>query len=192
MTKEDFRKYYLQKRKELSEAEYRLRNEKLYTIFFAHIELSFIKVFHTFLPAPGKREPDTWPIVDRISREFSHIKISIPRVNNQTRQLDHFYFEGLQQLKNNRWGIPEPEQGHSTPLEKIDMVLVPLLAFDTQGHRIGYGKGYYDKFLRLCRPGAIKIGVSHFTPEEKIPCTPADIKLDLCVTPQTVFVFHGA
>ncbi len=190
MTKTELRKLYLQKRKTLSEAEYFALNHRLTEIFFTSIDLSFIHVLHTFLPVVEKREPDTWLIIDRIRREFPHVRLSIPRVNNETDQLENFYFEGLHQLKKNNWGILEPEQGIPTPPEKIDLVLVPLLAFDKQGNRVGYGKGYYDRFLKTVKPACLKIGISHFdAPNEIDSVTNSDVSLNSVLTPSQLIQF---
>jgi 5-formyltetrahydrofolate cyclo-ligase len=187
MTKEELRKLYLQKRLALSEAEFHELNRKICENFFGLVDLSFIKVLHTFLPIEKTKEPDTWQIIDRIRREFPHIRISIPKINNETSMLDNFYFEGLHQLQNNMWGIPEPKQGIPTPTEKIDAVLVPLLAFDSAGHRVGYGRGFYDKFLSTTRKDCKKIGVSLFPAVETIDNIHSqDLALDLVVTPKEV------
>jgi 5-formyltetrahydrofolate cyclo-ligase len=190
MTKQELRKIYLQKRKELSEAEYLARNHRVTEVFFSSVDLSFINVLHTFLPVVEKREPDTWLIIDRIRREFPHVRLSIPRVNIETDQLENFYFEGLHQLKKNNWGILEPTQGIPTPPEKIDLVLVPLLAFDKQGNRVGYGKGYYDRFLSICLPETKKVGISLFSSEEEIHTTDTDVQLDQCITPTELLIFY--
>ena len=72
----------------------------------------------------------------------------------------------------------------------IDVVFVPLLAFDKLGHRVGYGKGFYDKFLRGCRPKIIKIGLSFFEIEKPIEDTHLnDVNLDYCVTPKHIYMF---
>jgi len=130
MTKQELRKLYFQKRQALSEAEYGQLTFQLYQNFFSTIDLSFIKVLHTFLPIISKKEVDTWLIIDRIKREFPHIRISIPKVNSQTGVFDSFYFEGLHQLATNTGGIQEPKQGIPTEPERIDLVLIPLLAYD--------------------------------------------------------------
>jgi 5-formyltetrahydrofolate cyclo-ligase len=190
MTKKELRTRYLQKRNALSEAEYGQLTFQLYQNFFSHVDLSFISVLHTFLPIPSKKEVDTWLIIDRIKREFPHIRISIPKVNPQTGVFDSFYFEGLHQLTMNEWGIQEPRQGIPTEPEKVDLVLIPLLAYDKKGHRVGYGKGFYDKFLATCRPDCKKIGLSLFEAEEKIKdANELDIKMDQCVTPHAVINF---
>jgi 5-formyltetrahydrofolate cyclo-ligase len=189
MTKQELRKIYLEKRAALSEAECAQLSFQLYQNFFANIDLSFIKVLHTFLPIAAKREVDTWLIIDRIRREFPHIRLSIPKVNNKTGELENIYFEGLHQLATNAWGIQEPKQGVPTEPEKIDLVLVPLLVFDLNGDRVGYGKGYYDRFLKTCRPDCKKIGLSLFPAIEKIPSEEYDVRLDGVVTAGGYSVF---
>jgi 5-formyltetrahydrofolate cyclo-ligase len=188
MTKEEARKQFLQKRQAFSEAEYLQLNLQLYHQFFTQLDLSFIKCLHIFIPIESKREPDTWPIIDRIRREFPQVRISLPKVMKD--QLQSIYFEGLHQLQKNKWGILEPQQGVPTPTEKIDMIIVPLLAFDEQGHRVGYGKGFYDKFLNGCRTDLKKVGLSLFEPIERIEDVQAsDIKLSCCVTPIKMYQF---
>jgi 5-formyltetrahydrofolate cyclo-ligase len=190
MTKQDLRKIYTQKRAALSEAEYGQLNFQLYQNFFSTIDLSFVKVLHTYLPIIKKKEVDTWLIIDRIRREFPHVRISIPKVNSETGVFDSFYFEGLHQLAINEWGIQEPKQGIPTETDKIDVVLIPLLAYDKHGNRVGYGKGFYDKFLASCKPSCRKIGLSLFEAEEEITnVNHLDIKMDLCVTPMGVASF---
>lgn len=187
MTKQELRKVYLQKRKALSEAEYGQLNFKVYQNFFTNIDLSFVHVLHTFLPIHSKREVDTWLIIDRIRREFPNVRVSTPKVNSQTGVFDSFYFEGLHQLATNEWGIQEPRQGIPTEPEKVDVVLIPLLAYDKNGHRVGYGKGFYDKFLSTCRPDCTKIGLSLFEAEERIDgVAEFDIRIDQCITPAGV------
>jgi 5-formyltetrahydrofolate cyclo-ligase len=93
-------------------------------------------------------------------------------------------------IKKNAYNIPEPVDGIEVPSHKIDVVFVPLLAFDKKGHRVGYGKGFYDKFLSECKPDVIKIGLSFFDPEELITDVfEGDVKLDYCVTPNEVHSF---
>ena len=189
MTKKELRKVYLNKRKELSEEMFLQLNERLCDNFFANVKLSEIQVLHIFLPIERNREVNTWLIIDRLKKDFAHVRIAIPKINNQSAELEHYYFEDKQQLEINTWEIPEPVKGIPTPVEKIDAVLVPLLAFDRHGHRLGYGRGFYDRFLANCRPDCKKIGVSFFEMEEKIEgIDDKDIPLDMIITPESVFV----
>jgi 5-formyltetrahydrofolate cyclo-ligase len=169
----------------LSEAEYLQLNQQLCDNFFSNVNLSEINVLHTFLPIKKNKEVDTWLIIDRVKKEFPNVQISIPKVNNQTASIDNFYFEGTEQVENNMWEIPEPKHGIPTPIEKIDAVLVPLLAFDKQGNRVGYGGGFYDKFLFTCRADCQKIGLSFFEMVDKIDGIDGnDVPLNLVITPK--------
>ena len=184
MRKQELRSVYLQKRIALSDEAYAERSNKIATLFFENINLTNIKVVHVFLPMIKSKEPNTWAIIERMKKEFPSIRFSIPRVNNKTQVLENFYFDSPDQLKENTWGIQEPQVGEPTNAKDIDLVLVPLLAVDKNGHRVGYGKGYYDKFLSLCKPTCLKIGLSLFDPIDKIEdVNEQDVALQSCVTP---------
>jgi len=189
MTKKEARREFLKKRQALSAGEVFSLNQQLYNRFFAHFDLSFIKTFHIFLSIEEKNEPDTWSLLDRIRREFPHVRLVVPRMKPNN-SLEHFYFEGLHQLKVNSWGIAEPRQGVPAEESKIDAVLVPLLACDKQGNRVGYGKGFYDQFLIQCRADCQKVGYSFFEPIDLIEdADPLDVPLDGCITPNHIITF---
>jgi 5-formyltetrahydrofolate cyclo-ligase len=189
MTKKELRKQYLERRKQLSEGECAAFNLKLYNLFFASFDLSFIRVLHIYLPIAKNNEPDTWAIIDRIRHEFPHIRLSIPRVVANG-ELENAYFEGMHQLEKSELSIPEPRIGVPTPDEKIDMVIVPLIAFDEKGNRIGYGKGFYDRFLKRTRLDCKKVGLSFFAAAKEIDDVDvSDVPLDQCVTPSGIMQF---
>jgi len=188
MTKAELRKLYLQERLALTEADCLSYSRQICEQFFFSFDISFFKIIHLYLPIEKNKEPDTWLILDRIRREFPNTRISVPRVKNN--QLENFFFEGLHQLEKNSWGIQEPKQGVPTLTEKIDLVIVPLLAFDQAGHRVGYGKGFYDRFLKECRPDCKKVGLSFFEPVEKITDSEEhDVALTHCITPTQIYQF---
>lgn len=187
MTKAEIRKAFLQKRQALSDAEFVQLNQQLTDRFFKGIDLSSASVIHTFLPIEKQREVNTWLIIDRVMKEFPRLQIAIPRINNQTATIESFYFEGMQQLEKNTWDILEPKQGIPTPVEKIDVVLVPLLAIDKKGNRVGYGRGFYDKFLATLPPTTKKIGLSLFSAVDKVSDpSQYDVPLDAVVTPHEI------
>jgi 5-formyltetrahydrofolate cyclo-ligase len=191
MTKEALRKKYLQKRMDLSEGDYFQLSKDICDMFFIHTDLSKIRMLHTFMPIRKNKEVDTWMIVERVKREFPHMQISIPKINNQSGTLDNFVLEGPNQLQNNTWGIPEPVRGIPIATTDIDAVLVPLLAFDKRGHRVGYGRGFYDKFLISCRKDCVKIGLSFFDMAEKITgLNENDVALDLIITPKSSILIN--
>jgi 5-formyltetrahydrofolate cyclo-ligase len=117
-------------------------------------------------------------------------EIVISKSDFETASMQHFLLTDNTKIKINAWGIPEPENGLMVPVEMIDVVFVPVLAYDIQGNRVGYGKGFYDRFLSDCRPDVLKIGLSFYEPEcEIIISNSEDVKLDLVVTDQSVFWF---
>lgn len=187
MNKDQLRKLYIQKRKALSEVEFKQLNKAVVDNFFKGVDLTSVNVVHTFLPIEKHREVNTWLIVSKIKTDFPTIKISIPRINNQSAMIESFYYEKAEQLELNTWDIPEPKQGIPTDINDVDLVLVPLLAFDRQGNRVGYGRGFYDKFLGTCPEKAIKVGLSLFPPVKEIEgMSNYDIPLDKIVTPEKV------
>jgi 5-formyltetrahydrofolate cyclo-ligase len=104
--------------------------------------------------------------------------------------MSHFLLTDNTKIKKNEYNIPEPVNGLEVPTSKIEVVFVPLLAFDSSGNRVGYGKGFYDKFLSECQPETIKIGLSFFEPEVLITgIFENDVKLNYCVTPEHVYTF---
>jgi len=104
--------------------------------------------------------------------------------------MTHFLLTDSTKFAKNKYGISEPVDGLEVPVAKIDVVFVPLLAFDKLGHRVGYGKGFYDTFLMECRPETLKIGLSFFEAEESIDDVwEGDRKLDYCITPKTIYKF---
>jgi len=188
MTKEELRKVYLQKRISLSELEYANLNTRLVETFFNNLDLTGIQLLHSFLPLEKFKEPDTWQILHRLRSEYPKIGIYLPRVNDKNQNIESIFFEGSHLLVPGKWGIPEPVDG--TPIDpgQLDMVLVPMLIFDERGHRVGYGKGFYDKFLSLCRKDCKRVGISFFDPVDQIEdITAFDIPVQCCVTPNAFY-----
>ena len=144
--------------------------------------------FHIFLPIIEQNEVDTEFILHLLSGKDKEIIIS--KSDFETREMTHFLLTDNTKIKKNEYNIPEPVDGIEVSTKKIDVVFVPLLAFDKSGHRVGYGKGFYDRFLKACKPETIKIGLSFFEAEEKIEDVfENDVKLDYCVTPNKVYEF---
>ncbi|QBN19441.1 5-formyltetrahydrofolate cyclo-ligase [Flavobacterium nackdongense] len=144
--------------------------------------------FHIFLPISEQKEVNTEFILHLLSGKDKEIIIS--KSDFETREMTHFLLTDNTKIKKNQYNIPEPVDGLEVPTTKIEVVFVPLLAFDKTGHRAGYGKGIYDKFLKECKPTTIKIGLSFFEAEEKIEDVyENDVKLDYCVTPNEVYRF---
>ncbi len=143
--------------------------------------------FHLFLSILEKKEVDTSHILAILHGKDKEVVVS--KSNNDS-TLTNFLLTDNTILKKNKWNIPEPQNGIEVPNKTIDVVFVPLLAYDKLGNRIGYGKGYYDIFLKDCRPDVIKIGLTFFDPiSEKISAEKHDIPLDWIVSPKQGYQF---
>ena len=187
MDKSILRKTYLEKRLFLSKEVFQNRNTLLFTKIFATINFSTINTIHIFLPIKKFNEVNTWPVIQHIQREFQNVKIAIPKVEGE--ELSHFKFESMDQLAISKWGIEEPSFGERVSPKEIDLVFVPLTIADKKGHRIGYGKGYYDRFLAECKPEASKIGLSLLPVLDDISflANKFDIPLDRIICPQKIY-----
>jgi 5-formyltetrahydrofolate cyclo-ligase len=187
--KSTLRKIFLQKRREFTANDL----EVLSTLIaeqFQQIPLAGVKFIHTFYPIAGRAEVDTLKISDWIKSSHPEIKLVLSKSNIQANTLSHILWEEDTPLAMNEWGITEPETGQEVLPEQLDLVLVPLLVFDKKGNRIGYGKGFYDRFLSECRHEVLKVGLSFFEPVEFISdVNEFDIPLDICITPNMVWRF---
>ncbi len=144
--------------------------------------------YHLFLTIEEQKEINTEYILQILAGKDKEIVIS--KCEFATVDMTHFLLTDNTKIKKNSYNVPEPVDGLEVPDAKIDVVFVPLLAYDTQGNRVGYGKGFYDNFLSKCKPETIKIGLSFFPPEEKIDGVSVnDVKLDFCVTPVKIISF---
>lgn len=144
--------------------------------------------YHIFLPIQKQKEIDTEFILHILQGKDKNVIIS--KSNFEEHSLQHFLLTDTTVLKTNSWGISEPVDGIEINESKIEVVFVPLLAFDKNGNRIGYGKGFYDRFLSKCNPDTIKVGLSFFPPEEIIEdITQQDVALNCCVTMNKVYFF---
>lgn len=182
MKKEELRKIYKQKRENLLPIELENLQENIYQQIYS-LDISTVKTVHLFLTLKKFKEIDTQPIINFFRENNREIVVS--KCNFKDNSLSHFYLEENTKLVLNKFGVPEPE--NATPvLEKdLDLVFVPLLISDKQNFRVGYGKGFYDRFLANCRKDCKKIGLNFFAPIAKIEDVDNfDIALDNIIYPK--------
>ena len=143
--------------------------------------------YHIFLTIAKNKEVDTQPLLSLLQGKDKNVVI--PKTYSEKLLKNYLLTDGTT-IKINPLGIPEPEGGIEIEETQIEVVFVPLLAFDSKGHRVGYGGGYYDSFLKKCQSGTLKIGLSFFDAVEKIDdANENDIPLDYCVTPAKIYEF---
>lgn len=144
--------------------------------------------YHIFLSIHEHREVQTDYLLHILNGKDKNVIVSKSDFENRTMQ--HVLLTDNVTIKKNEWNIPEPQNGFSVVDEQIDVVFIPLLAYDVSGNRVGYGKGFYDLFLSKCKPNVVKVGVSFFDAEPTIADTNRnDIRLDYCITPDKIYEF---
>ncbi len=189
MTKNELRDSYRQKRMQLSEAEAN-KKQDLLMIRFQQLPLPFLQCMHTYLPMDIQKEVDTYPLMEFLKFRNPGMQVVVPKTDFGSNRMINYLYDEETVLVKNDYSILEPAGGEIVDDKAIDLVLVPLLAFDEQGNRVGYGKGFYDRFLAQCRTDVIKVGLSFFDAERTIDDTDEfDIPLTYCVTPQKIYEF---
>ncbi|RAJ06842.1 5-formyltetrahydrofolate cyclo-ligase [Chitinophaga skermanii] len=190
LTKKDIRKTYIEQRKSLTDDEWAMLNMEL-LVQCSNFDWSNIEFLHIFLPILAKKEVDTFLVAIWIREHYPHIKLVTSQSNFETNEMRHILWHDECPLEENAYGIPEPTAGEEVNPLSLDMVLVPMVAFDLQGHRVGYGKGMYDKFLAQCKPGAKKVGLALFPPVSNhiSDIHDGDMALDAVITPAEIYYF---
>ena len=187
MNKNTLRQTYIQARQGLSEEEI---DDKSLAIANQALRLPIWDKsnYHLFLSIVAKKEINTDYLLQVLAGKDKNIVLS--KSDFKTGDMQHFLLTDNTVLRVNSYGIPEPEGGIQIQENQLDVVFVPLLAFDQHGNRVGYGKGFYDRFLEKCKPEVIKVGLSFF---EAVPSitevSDLDIGLDYCITPEHIYTF---
>jgi len=188
MKKPEIRTLLLKRRQSLLPTELHSSSQKIADVFFRSIDLDGVYVLHCFLPIERLGEIDSSIIIGRVWNEHPNVRTVVPRTNFQTGDLESISITPDTELARNHWDVAEPVDSAVIDSELIDIVLVPLLAFDRLGHRVGYGKGFYDRFLKTCRPDCAKVGLSLFPPIDEIEdVNDGDVVLDSIVTPDGIY-----
>ena len=189
MTKKELRTLYKEKRTPVSLPDMHSQIA-LMLRHFQEIPLGSLSYLLSFKASTAKLEVPVHFFENFCMDENHDLVICYPKAD--FKQLSMEIFEDNENLA---WetisnGIEQPQSGDKVAPLLIDCVLVPLLAFDERGYRVGYGKGFYDRFLPSLRPGVTTVGVSYFEAVPLISDTNEyDVPLTYCVTPQRLYVF---
>ena len=189
MLKKDARKLFRDKRNALTETE-KLKADDLLLIQFQTVDLPFLQAAFSYWPIEENNEPNTHLFTEFLRFRNPEIKLAYPVSDFATRTMTAIAVDIDTGFTKRELDIFEPDEGEPLLPEELDLVMIPLLAFDITGNRVGYGMGFYDKYLAGCREDCIKVGFSYFEPLDIISdCTEFDVPLNLCITPQNVYVF---
>lgn len=187
MTKDELRHVYRQKRLALSAMECRSRDISIVQ-HLQRLDWSDCHYLHVYRAIQLFNEPDLSGFALWLKTTHPHVDLVVSRSNLMDNTMLHYVWDEDTVFVENKWGIPEPVGGAAVDVNLLDVVLVPMLVADRKGHRIGYGKGFYDRFLARCRPDVRTIGVSYFDVlQEPIDAGAWDIPLRKVVTPDGVF-----
>lgn len=186
MKKNLARKIYLEKRRSLEKGLFNKLEKKTVFSCIQLIEKLNPKVVHCYLPINNKQEIDTKLIFQYCWGNNIETVVPISDFKNNT--MMSVFYDSNTKLFKNKYGILEPEKPLITDSKEIELIITPLIAFDKKGHRVGFGRGFYDRFFSTCKIDTKKVGLSLFEPIDEIEDTNQhDILLNYVVNPRKVF-----
>ena len=141
MDKQALRKEIRDKKRAMTEAEIIAASQRLAELFVASEAYRQAKTIYGYLPY--NQEVRTVPMLQQALADGK--RVAVPKCYGD--EMRFIYLEDLSQVEKGYCGIPEPITDEPVADDKTALVLMPGLAFDPQGHRMGYGGGFYDKFL---------------------------------------------
>lgn len=170
-------------RTSLSEPEFKNRSRKIIARLQTLPEFTNASTIHCYVSMNDRREVDTHTLIRHMLQTDKEVVVPITQFEDGT--LHHVKLDSFDDLRENKWGVLEPEDKQRIPLDALDVVIVPMVAGDMDCNRMGYGKGFYDRFLKdvVCP----KIGLL-FEQNilDQLPVEEFDIALDNIVTEQRV------
>lgn len=189
MTKAELRTLYRQKREAIPGRD-KLKMDDLLLIQFQQLYFTNVTTLLTYWPSSKHIEPNTHLFSGYLRHTIPGLQIAYPVIDKTTGTFNAVLINEDTVYTTNQFGITEPKDGPTIEPLEIDLVFTPMLVCDEQGYRVGYGKGFYDKFFALCQEDVIKVGFNYFHPVAKITDTqPFDVPLDYCVTTESIYEF---
>ncbi len=189
MTKKELRRIYRDKRAAIDAAE-ASRMDDLLLIRFQALDLPFLHRILSYWPIEENNEPNTQLVTGYLRFRNPEIAIGYPVSDFEKGTMTALQVDIDTAFHKTQHNVFEPERGIPMVAEELELVIVPMVICDRLGYRVGYGKGFYDRFLADCNPGCIKVGLSYFEPVTAISdLHEFDIPLDICITPHNTYVF---
>lgn len=189
MLKQQLRIKYKELRKQISSKD-KLRFDDLMLLQMQQLNFNEIQTLLTYWGIANNNEPNTHLFSSYLRHTIPNLQMAYPVSNFETNEMKAIFINEDTVYNTNEFGITEPKFGQEIDANEIDLVFVPLLVCDKQGYRVGYGKGFYDKFLAKCCENVVTVGFSYFGPIDKIEDTNSfDIPLCYCITPQHIYEF---
>ncbi len=182
--KSRLRKQFRTYRQSLTEDNYARRSAAMVERILALPEMDCAGFVFAYWPMTGRREPDIRSLIARLREQ--DVAVALPLVPDiDVPSMYAVRYTGEEPSLESPWGIPRPAGSEQAPTHRIDTVIVPMLGGARDGHRIGYGKGYYDTFLQGLQ--AIRIGVTYQACLiDSVLSEPHDIRMDILVTEEEI------
>lgn len=179
LLKKELREKYTELRMSLNAQSAEEKSREIHQHLFKLKVFMDSKTIHTYVSMNHRNEVDTFLLIHEALQMGKNIVI--PRIEDDT-QLSHHQISDTANLKRNEWGVPEPTGEGITAHEALDLILVPMLSGDQFRNRLGYGKGFYDRFLK--ETDAFRIGLLFDIQmyDKRLPVNKFDVTLDLLIT----------
>lgn len=181
--KERLREQLLNQRESIPQEKYRLASDSIIRRLQEQSEYSAVKTVHCYVSMNGRREVDTHGLIKKMLSGDKRVIVPVTDFNEYT--LSHVNLTSFDMLETNKWGVLEPPSGEEISADEMELVIVPMVGADEQGNRIGYGKGFYDRFLK--EVNCPKVGlIFEQNVVEEVPSGKYDIPLDKIITEHRV------
>ncbi|MBA4197441.1 MAG: 5-formyltetrahydrofolate cyclo-ligase [Chitinophaga sp.] len=189
MLKKELRNIYRAKRNAIDSKE-KLKLDDLMLLQFQQLNYDGIETLLSYWPMHNTNEPNTFLFSRYLHHVIYNLQTAYPVTDFSDCSIKALVINEDTVYTTNQFGLMEPKDGVEINAEAIDLIFVPLLCFDEAGYRVGYGKGFYDRFLSQCGQHVIKIGFSYFDAVDKIDdANQFDVPLNYCITPQKIYEF---
>ncbi len=177
--KQELREKVLTKRKQISAQEWKSKSDRIISSLTKSDFYKEAQTVHTYISMNERREVCTDNLVENLLK--GEKRVVVPVTNFEEGTLTHSEINAISDLQKNKWGVAEPKQIISVEVDELDLIVVPMAAADRRGNRLGYGKGFYDRFLG--ETPALKVGLvfDAFLFDE-IPTEEFDKKLDVIIS----------
>lgn len=184
--KKELRNYYLEFRKKVDAEEI---SKSILPLFSDWLKTFTFKTFGSYRPIQHLNELNLDIFEKEILSQNKNAIIAYPTVEDDRM---NFYTENdVSFFQKNKWNIDEIQNGTLVSAEEFDVIICPLLVCDKKGYRLGYGKGFYDRYLSKVKSNCLKIGIGCFEPIETMPeIYPHDIPLNIYFSPNRVYFFN--
>ena len=190
MTKAEARQHYQRMRGTLGQGDVSSMSYQLCEKFMQHFGHLQQQILMGFAGIARHKEPDMLPLMHTAAAKGVARQLALPHMQQERGRMQPVLYTKGMALTHNATGVPEVPNPQPLHPEDLDIVLIPLLCIDGSGHRVGFGGGYYDRFLVRTRPGCLKIGIGFFPPIELIEdISEHDVPLDAYLTPTGLLQF---